>query len=391
MKVHEKLKHLTEEEINEVIDLYQNKEVKIKDIISKYKIDIIPSGLVKILPPVQAKRMCPYCQQNMYHNLEARTAYSYSINSDVNFCLNCGHKEYPELWGDKQECNCGNCLKRKEKKKQEQQNMIYERYQKEHEKFEFNTLMLEDKVILIYILMSNPNHNTETIAPCRNSKEWIRKLNRLLDMRIISVSPRTGVEAFIEEDFPNKYYVAKASYDINVIFDDNEILQVNRREYFLQSHEANELLEVLKKYIYNDIMEKFSYMLEERGLSLYKSEEANNKFIQLLDEISYTQILYLCERVAKYFSDKVLTGKMSKGLAKNAALINVSKFYERAIELEWTINHYDYEKAGKELGFYVEQILGKPLSILKEVVTVENFKNWPHIGDTYEQETRRTE
>lgn len=391
LKVHEKLKHLTEEEINEVVDLYQNKEVKVKDIISKYKIDVKPTGLVKILPPVKVDRLCPYCHQNMYYNLEARGSYSYSVDSNIKFCLSCGHKEYPERWGDKEECNCGNCQEMKEKKRQEKQNMIYELYQKEYEKVQFSSLTLEDKVILIYILMNNPNHNTETIAPCRSSKEWIRKLNRLLEMKIISLSPRTDVEAFTEEEFPNRYYVAKATYDINVIFDDDEILQINNRKYFIQEHEEVELLDLLKKYIYDDAIESFSDMLEQRRLSLYKAEEAKNKFIQLLDEISYTQILYLCERVAKFFSDRVLTGDMSRSLARNAALINVSKFYERAIESEWLINHYDYEKAGEELRFYVEQILGKPLSILKEVANVENFKNWPDIGNTYEQETRESE
>lgn len=391
MKVHEKLKHLTEEEINEVIALYQDKEVKVKDIISKYKIDIKPAGLVKILPPAKIDKMCPYCHQNMYWDLKARGGYTPSVDKSTIFCLNCGHKEYPERWGYREECNCINCLEIKEKKRQERQNMIYEQYQKEHKKVQFNTLMLEDKVILIYILMNNPNQNTESIAPCRNSKEWIRKLNRLLYMGIISVSPRTDMEAFTEEDFPNEVYVAKATYDINVIFDDDEVLQINKGEYFIHSHEAEELLSVLKKYIYDDAMEKFSNMLEERGLSLYKSEDANNKFIQLLDEISYTQILYLCERVARFFSDRVLTGNMSKSLAKNAALINVSKFYKRAIELQWVIYHYDYEKAGEELSFFVERILGKPLSILKDVPTVENLKNWVPIDDTYEQETRRSE
>src|SRR5699024_2107129 len=154
-------------EINEVIDLYQNKEVKVKDIISKYKIDVRPAGLVKILPPVEIDKMCPYCHQNMYYDLKARGGYSLSADSSTIFCLNCGHKEYHKKWGYREECNCKNCLEVKEKKKQEQQNMIYERYGKEHEKFRFSTLMLEDKVTLIYILMSNPNHNTETIAPCR--------------------------------------------------------------------------------------------------------------------------------------------------------------------------------------------------------------------------------
>ena len=117
-------------------------------------------------------------------------------------------------------------------------------------------------------------------------------------------------------------------------------------------------------------------MLVDRRLQLHISEKANNRFIELIDQISYTQILELCKRVAVFFSDKTLTGNMTKSIAKNAVLLNVSKFYDRAIESDWILNHADLEYVGEELNFYIERVLNKEITILKDVACVDNLRNW---------------
>ena len=93
-------------------------------------------------------------------------------------------------------------------------------------------------------------------------------------------------------------------------------------------------------------------------------------------KISYTQILALCNRVAVFFSDKVLIGDMSKSVAKNAALSNVSKFYERAVASDWSLIHADIDYVNKKLEFFITRILNKDISILKDVASVENIKKW---------------
>ena len=44
MEINEKLKHLTETQIEEVVTMYMDKSIKIADILSKYNIDVKPGG-----------------------------------------------------------------------------------------------------------------------------------------------------------------------------------------------------------------------------------------------------------------------------------------------------------------------------------------------------------
>ena len=179
-----------------------------------------------------------------------------------------------------------------------------------------------------------------------------------------------------ELDWDNESTVDKVHYDVNVIIDEATLHKINKNTYFLECSEDEELITLFKEYIYNDLIIKFEEMLEARRLQLHISENANNRFIELIDKISYTQILALCNRVAVFFSDKVLIGDMTKSVAKNAALLNVSKFYDRAVESEWTLNHAEIDYVGRELNFFIEKVLNKDITILKDVASVENLKNW---------------
>jgi len=67
---------------------------------------------------------------------------------------------------------------------------------------------------------------------------------------------------------------------------------------------------------------------------------------------------------------------MSKSVAKNAALSNVSKFYERAVASDWSLIHADIDYVNKKLEFFITRILNKDISILKDVASVENIKKW---------------
>ena len=220
---------------------------------------------------------------------------------------------------------------------------------------------------------------------------WIEYLNRMLEIKAISVSPESSVDAFCQDDFPNSYYVSKVIYNVNIEFDEEILKRINNKSYFLECSDENELVELLKVYIYNDLITKFEEMLEARRLQLHISENANNKFIELIDKISYTQMLALCNRVAVFFSDKVLIGDMTKSVAKNAALLNISKFYDRAAESEWALNHAELDYVGKELEFFIVSVLDKDISILKDVASAENLKNWIKRDKDYSGRIRRVE
>ena len=121
-------------------------------------------------------------------------------------------------------------------------------------------------------------------------------------------------------------------------------------------------------------------MLYERRLDLHISENANERFKDLIGKLSYLQILTLCKRVAVFFSDKVVTGSMNRRFAKNAVLINVSKFYDRCIASEWDIAYMEPDELrldnggiSAELKYFLVKVLEKPTTFLKEVPSIDNI------------------
>ena len=390
MEINRKLEHLTEEQIEEVITMYKDKSIRLSNIISKYNIDVKPSGLLSILPPIKTDEVCAICGAYLYQKLKPRTGYASDSQKDK-FCLECGHWVYAKSIWETKKCTCEGCKAIAKAEEERKKKQIQEIYSKEKAQINFTELTLSDQIKLVYVLMNNSFHNVSEIAPMEPEGKWIQYINRLTEIKAISVSPESAVNAFCKENFPNEYYVAKVQYNVNVIFDDEILYKINNNSYFIENSNEEELIILLKKYIYDDLIRQFEDMLNSRRLQLHISENANDKFIELIDKISYTQILTLCNRVAVFFSDKVLTGNMSKSMAKNAALLNVSKFYDRAIQSDWTINHAEICHIGKELQFFIERILKKKTTILKDIASAENLRKWKNLEKDYNRQTAYAE
>lgn len=390
MEINRKLEHLTEEQIEEVITMYKDKSIRLSNIISKYNIDVKPSGLLSILPPIKTDEVCAICGAYLYQKLKPRTGYASDSQKDK-FCLECGHWVYAKSIWETKKCTCEGCKAIAKAEEERKKKQIQEIYSKEKAQINFTELTLSDQIKLVYVLMNNSFHNVSEIAPMEPEGKWIQYINRLTEIKAISVSPESAVNAFCKENFPNEYYVAKVQYNVNVIFDDEILYKINNNSYFIENSNEEELIILLKKYIYDDLIRQFEDMLNSRILQLHISENANDKFIELIDKISYTQILTLCNRVAVFFSDKVLTGNMSKSMAKNAALLNVSKFYDRAIQSDWTINHAEICHIGKELQFFIERILNKKTTILKDIASAENLRKWKNLEKDYNRQTAYAE
>lgn len=390
MEINRKLEHLTEEQIEEVITMYKDKSIRLSNIISKYNIDVKPSGLLSILPPIKTDEVCAICGAYLYQKLKPRTGYASDSQKDK-FCLECGHWVYAKSIWETKKCTCEGCKAIAKAEEERKKKQIQEIYSKEKAQINFTELTLSDQIKLVYVLMNNSFHNVSEIAPMEPEGKWIQYINRLTEIKAISVSPESAVNAFCKENFPNEYYVAKVQYNVNVIFDDEILYKINNNSYFIENSNEEELIILLKKYIYDDLIRQFEDMLNSRRLQLHISENANDKFIELIDKISYTQILTLCNRVAVFFSDKVLTGNMSKSMAKNAVLLNVSKFYDRAIQSDWTINHAEICHIGKELQFFIERILNKKTTILKDIASAENLRKWKNLEKDYNRQTAYAE
>lgn len=64
--------------------MYKDKSIRLSNIISKYNIDVKPSGLLSILPPIKTDEVCAICGAYLYQKLKPRTGYA-SDSQKVNF------------------------------------------------------------------------------------------------------------------------------------------------------------------------------------------------------------------------------------------------------------------------------------------------------------------
>ena len=106
MEINRKLELLTEEQIEEVITMYKDKSIRLSNIISKYNIDVKPSGLLSILPPIKTDEVCAICGAYLYQKLKPRTGYASDSQKDK-FCLECGHWVYAKSIWETKKCTCG--------------------------------------------------------------------------------------------------------------------------------------------------------------------------------------------------------------------------------------------------------------------------------------------
>lgn len=390
MEYNEKLSHLTPDQIDDIVRMYSDKTFKVADIINKYNIDVPVTSFIKILPPIKTDKICEYCGEPLYRNVTARINSFYTRPSDM-FCLACGHHVYDEQqYGQPPKCTCEGCKEREQQERARKQELIRKRYERNHTQIQFKDLELGDQIKFIYVLYNNPEqlHSNKKgipweIAPVEQdtyhfNATGINYLHRLIDIGVLSVSPKSPIEAFVEKDFPRVAYIECARYTINVT-QASILADYTDDSYFLTCDKA-QLLKEYKECLYRDLIKKFEDMLYERRLDLHISENANERFKDLIGKLSYLQILTLCKRVAVFFSDKVVTGSMNRRFAKNAVLINVSKFYDRCIASELDIAYMEPDELrldnggiSAELKYFLVKVLEKPTTFLKEVPSIDNI------------------
>lgn len=64
-KVEELLQTLKNETIEAITSDYENKEIKTRDIVKKYGLNISPNQLTELIPPLQTKKKCEWCSSFM--------------------------------------------------------------------------------------------------------------------------------------------------------------------------------------------------------------------------------------------------------------------------------------------------------------------------------------
>lgn len=87
-----------------------------------------------------------------------------------------------------------------------------------------------------------------------------------------------------------------------------------------------EKYKVFYRCLHADVMKRFKSLMKARRLEPEILPSAELEFKKLYKELSYSKIITLCDRVARFCSDKVITRKMNRKVAERGALRMVVNF-----------------------------------------------------------------
>lgn len=149
-------------------------------------------------------------------------------------------------------------------------------------------------------------------------------------------------------------------YYMEEIYSDLEVIPSSA----LQSRLKMELISQLK----ND---GILYVSPESDLYAFApTGKQLSEFYDLLNELSYTQLRFLCYKVAVFYSDGITTGKIYKGKAPKQVLASVSTFYHNTMKKFGTVYKSNIEYIGEQLRFLIESVLKKDIMILDDTISI---------------------
>lgn len=361
-EINEYRKSFTVEQLNEMANLYDAGE-KVTNIIKKYNLQVATGQISYLLPMAETDKICPYCTVPMKRRRKRDSYYLDDIR-----CEKCGH--YYEIWY--KTCECINCQTKRIQLLEWKKEKIRSYYSESipAEKIEYSKLKFKERCLL-YILYQVIEKTTNfNYISCKVIKD-IMVLNLIKWMKkekIIYVSPDSDIDAFSNDDFPAREYADKVNYVVNVSFSENDKVELLGRTFSLDGVSESEIKELIYELMYEDLLIKFRRLLEERKIAFEPSKKQLKDFRNLLEEGSYTEIQYMCYIVARYYSDGIITGRFYRKKVPQQVLASVVNFYHNNMNRYGEIHRSDAEYVGKVLRIFIEDILGKEVTILNEVI-----------------------
>ena len=343
-RIHEKLAHLTLEQINELIERYYGEE-KVKNLIEEYQIDESASKLCGLFPMKELEdEFCRYCQIPLYAEWNSKTeAKTFGKRYKNKHCLKCGHRAE---W----RCNCIKCQEAEAEEGRRKKERIYANYKRDNIKFKnIEELSTIDKIYLGGLLQCALSEdmtiiepiNTKNVRLAPTGKLCQQILEELLEKQIITVDIESSADAF---DWKGEYFDKNAVY-YRVNVQESE-LEESIRAIFLGEYEIEpeECLKIWKELALHEVIEYLLISMRRVGFSFNAGERTIQVFSKCLETFSVSQIYQIIYgRIAgatKYFQE----GNVSRRHAANSVITKCEDYYNRAAMEQWKLKSYHRDK-----------------------------------------------
>jgi hypothetical protein len=378
------LSHLTEEELNELISRYYNKE-KISTLLKEYNIQLNPGQLLKHLPPEILDEKCRYCDLNLEKPRSSRERYSWRLAEAV--CPSCSHEE-------SEFCYCKNCVelaaRRKEEERREKQEFMNQAFFIDEEaKIDLDSLTFTEKVYLGALLREGITEDytfikpvEEFINPLAPTYEFqLEILKTLSDKCAIVIHSDSDLESIVIDDAETgsyRYYPLKVKWALNV--KKEGLTKVPLVESVIAPSEIDnddldDSILLWKKIALYESLEYLVYSMKSiLRVDFSIGEKTISVFKNLINDYSVSQVYSIVYREI----NNALRIQVEKGItrkhAANTVIGNSQNFGDRAKVNKWDLQKYMRNKECPESAlskFFYNSIIKIGYSGFNEVPRIE--------------------
>jgi hypothetical protein len=365
----EKLSHLSDKEIKDLIRRYYDKE-KVSDLLKEYNIKLRPSQLVKHLPPEILDEKCIYCDLNL---IKPRQSRDYYWSEPEAYCPNCKHENDAS-------CTCENCSEIRRRKRElerlRKQEILDQVLRiEESSKVDLDSLTFTQKVYLGALLREGISEDFNYIKPIRyyinplspTSELQSEILDTLIKANIIVVHPDTDPEYTEITDAENcsfRYYPSEVLWYVNVKkegFNKVPLIESIIMPTELSEDDYGEALLLWKKISLHESIEYFQYSVKSiLGIDYIIGDKTVSVLRDLLNDYSVSQIYGIIYRS----TNNALRFQVEKGTSRkhaaNTIIGSAQSYGERAKVKKWDLQKYNRIRECPESAlskFFYERIL----------------------------------
>ena len=347
MKIDNKLVHLSNTQIDNLIERYYNGE-KVKSLIEEYNIDTNSNQLFRLFPPAITEETCPYCGCSLVITYKSKY---YNNRNNPASCPECSHI-------DDEYCQCSNCKEKErmkiQKRRLEKEEILYSLLHSETDnKIDLDTLTFEEKIYLGAFLREGISEDFSYIKPVDDfidplapTREYSNEIIEFLrEKNIIYVHADSDIECF--EDFNIEtdkliYDSFKVKWELNIQKEGMDTLTLIdaliNPNYEIESEDA---YQIWKKISLHESLEYLHYNVFNVFRIIYKAgEKTISTLNDLLNEYSVSQIYTVFYRSTNQALRFHIEHGASKIHASNTIVGNAQKFAERAKVNQWNVQRY---------------------------------------------------
>ncbi|MHC1722173.1 MAG: hypothetical protein AB9836_03085 [Aminipila sp.] len=336
------LSHLTDDKVNELIERYYGGEAT-KKLIEEFALDVKSSELYKLFPAEEfVEYECEYCGRTLVSDRPSKTMAKMARQESSLYCPCCGHKPY-------RNCDCKNCVQAAIEQKKERLQNISDSFGTPSTQVEFQNLSFLEKVYLGSICRAYLHENMFEIVPNEKSvilapsDTFCSDIYRdLLRANAIAVSSMSPIEAFVfdEDNWPEKYYIYKVIYNLNISANKKEVLSEILSPTYYSTNNQDEALALWRKIAVAECIEYLQYNLKKVGFEFSPGDKTYTTFDILLNDFSVSQIYGIIWKAVADSSKLYLEKAMTKRHAANTVIGACQRYAERAIISHWDLTRY---------------------------------------------------